>query len=167
MLVISCSTSDRGAAGGNDSMPRTTWGIELAAGSWSGARSFGLRFVLSTGYLLWACPGPCKRRRGTCCRQAILCRAAIHGQYGQLWPEPACFHDSATPSGQNWPMTSADEEPFLTEPEAAEIIRVSPRTLRRWRVAGTGPPVAGFAGRRALYRRSELLAWIRRKREGG
>lgn len=64
-------------------------------------------------------------------------------------------------------MTSADEEPFLTESEAAEAIRVSPRTLRRWRLNGTGPPVAGYAGRRALYRRSELLAWLRRKREDG
>jgi hypothetical protein len=27
--------------------------------------------------------------------------------------------------------------------------------------------VAGYAGRRALYRRSELLAWLRRKCEGG
>ncbi len=64
-------------------------------------------------------------------------------------------------------MTSANDEPFLTEPEAAEVIRVSARTLRRWRIAGTGPPVAGYAGRRALYRRSELLSWLRRKREGG
>jgi len=55
-----------------------------------------------------------------------------------------------------------DEEPFLTEPEAAEMLRVSPRTLRRWRQLGTGPPVAGYAGRRALYRRSDLLAWLRR-----
>ncbi len=64
-------------------------------------------------------------------------------------------------------MTSANDandEPFLTEPEAAEVIRVSARTLRRWRIAGTGPPVAGYAGRRALYRRSELLAWLRRQR---
>ena len=57
-------------------------------------------------------------------------------------------------------------EPFLTEPEAAEVIRVSARTLRRWRVQGTGPPVAGYAGRRALYRRSELLAWLRRHERG-
>ena len=65
-------------------------------------------------------------------------------------------------------MGSANEhEPFLTEQEAAALIRVSPRTLRRWRQHGTGPPVAGYAGRRALYRRSELLAWLRRQREGG
>jgi excisionase family DNA binding protein len=64
-------------------------------------------------------------------------------------------------------MTSADDEPFLTEHEAAEVIRVSARTLRRWRIKGSGPPVAGYAGRRALYRRSDLLAWLRRARERG
>jgi DNA-binding transcriptional MerR regulator len=58
---------------------------------------------------------------------------------------------------------ASDREPLLTEAEAAEVIRVSARTLRRWRVEGTGPPVAGYAGRRALYRRSDLLAWLRRK----
>jgi hypothetical protein len=63
-------------------------------------------------------------------------------------------------------MTSSDE-PFLTEPEAAVLIRVSARTLRRWRVKCTGPPVAGYAGRRALYRRSELLAWLTRERGKG
>jgi hypothetical protein len=77
------------------------------------------------------------------------------------------MQDMATAFGQNRPMTSADEEPFLTEPEAAQVIRVSARTLRRWRVDGTGPPVAGYAGRRALYRRSDLLAWLRRAREPG
>lgn len=62
-------------------------------------------------------------------------------------------------------MTSKDDdEPFLTEAEAAEVIRVSPRTMRRWRTEGIGPPVAGYAGRRALYRRSELLAWLTRER---
>ena len=59
-----------------------------------------------------------------------------------------------------------DDEPFLTEAEAAEVIRVSARTLRRWRVQGTGPPVAGYAGRRALYQRSELLTWLRRSQRG-
>jgi excisionase family DNA binding protein len=59
-----------------------------------------------------------------------------------------------------------NDEPFLTEPEAAKVLRVSARTLRRWRSEGIGPPVAGFAGRRALYRRSELLAWLRRHETG-
>jgi DNA-binding transcriptional MerR regulator len=60
---------------------------------------------------------------------------------------------------------SSEDEPFLTEVEAAEVIRVSARTLRRWRVQGTGPPVAGYAGRRALYRRSELLIWLKRPKK--
>jgi DNA-binding transcriptional MerR regulator len=61
---------------------------------------------------------------------------------------------------------TSDDEPFLTEAEAAQVIRVSARTLRRWRAQDTGPPVAGYAGRRALYRRSELLAWLRRSERG-
>jgi DNA-binding transcriptional MerR regulator len=60
---------------------------------------------------------------------------------------------------------SSEDEPFLTEVEAAEVIRVSARTLRRWRVQGTGPPVVGYAGRRALYRRSELLIWLKRPKK--
>ena len=71
--------------------------------------------------------------------------------------------DSTTTGRQYSGVPSADDEPFLTESEAAEILRVSARTLRRWRAVDSGPPVAGYAGRRALYRRSDLLAWLRRK----
>jgi DNA-binding transcriptional MerR regulator len=74
------------------------------------------------------------------------------------------MRDKVATAGHNRPMTSSDDEPFLTETEAAEVIRVSARTLRRWRAKGTGPPIAGYAGRRALYRRSELLAWLTRER---
>jgi hypothetical protein len=76
--------------------------------------------------------------------------------------------DRAATYGHNRLMGTSDDEPFLTETEAAEVLRISPRTLRRWRQkrsAGKGipaPPVAGYSGRHALYRRSELLAWIRR-----
>ena len=35
----------------------------------------------------------------------------------------------------------------------------------RWRQEGTRASVAGYAGRRALYRRSELLTWIRRPKK--
>jgi predicted DNA-binding transcriptional regulator AlpA len=62
-------------------------------------------------------------------------------------------------SGEN---PRVNDEPLLTEPEAAEVLRVSTSTLKRWRLAGTGPPVAGYVGRSPRYRRSELLAWIRR-----
>ena len=56
-----------------------------------------------------------------------------------------------------------EDEPLMTEAEAAELLRVTVRTLKRWRLEGTeGPPVAGYVGRSPRYRRSELLAWIRR-----
>ena len=58
-----------------------------------------------------------------------------------------------------------NEEPLLTEPEAAEVLRVSTSTLKRWRLAGTGPPVAGYVGRSPRYQKSELLAWIRRSKK--
>lgn len=87
----------------------------------------------------------------------------MSGHPGQARPWLATLRDNVAAAGQNRPMTSTDE-PFLTEPEAAQVIRVSARTLRRWRVKGTGPPVAGYAGRRALYRRSEVLAWLTRQR---
>jgi predicted DNA-binding transcriptional regulator AlpA len=55
-----------------------------------------------------------------------------------------------------------EDEPLLTEPEAAKVLRVSTSTLKRWRLADQGPPVAGYAGRSARYKRSELLKWLRR-----
>jgi hypothetical protein len=60
-----------------------------------------------------------------------------------------------------------EDEPLLTEPEAAEVLRVSARTLKRWRLEEKGPPVAGYASQSPRYRRSELLAWLRRGREKG
>lgn len=47
---------------------------------------------------------------------------------------------------------------FLTQEEAAELLRISPRTLERYRVAGSGPRFVK-AGRRVLYRRGDLEAW--------
>ncbi len=47
---------------------------------------------------------------------------------------------------------------FLTQNEAAELLRLSPRTLERHRVAGTGPKFTKL-GRRVVYRFSELESW--------
>ena len=47
---------------------------------------------------------------------------------------------------------------FLTQAEAAEYLRLSSRTLERFRIAGTGPRFAKF-GRRVTYARSELDDW--------
>lgn len=47
----------------------------------------------------------------------------------------------------------------ITTEEFAEIARTSPATIRYWRHVGTGP--TGFKlGRRVLYDRQEVLAWI-------
>ena len=51
-----------------------------------------------------------------------------------------------------------DTQLFLTQAEAAELLRLSPRTLERHRVAGSGPRFIK-AGRRVLYRRSDLEQW--------
>ncbi len=59
-----------------------------------------------------------------------------------------------------------DSGKLLTEREAAAYLRLSPRTLRRWRTEkpGTGPPVAGYAGRSPRYRQPDLDAWLTRER---
>ncbi len=51
-----------------------------------------------------------------------------------------------------------DATTFLTQNEAAELLRLSPRTLERHRVAGTGPKFTKL-GRRVVYRVSELETW--------
>ena len=51
-----------------------------------------------------------------------------------------------------------DDSPFLNQREAAALLRVSERSLERWRVEGTGPRFC-CAGRRRLYRRSDIEAW--------
>ena len=58
------------------------------------------------------------------------------------------------------PDYSADHHPdLLTIAEAAALLRAPVATLRYWRHLGTGP--ASFRlGRRVLYRRGDLLAWI-------
>ena len=58
---------------------------------------------------------------------------------------------------------SKREHTFLTTGEAANFLRLSPRTLERFRVEGTGPSFtkAGPGLRaRVLYRRSDLEAWL-------
>ena len=47
---------------------------------------------------------------------------------------------------------------YLTQAEAADHLRISPRTLERYRVAGNGPRFVK-AGRRVIYRRGDLEAW--------
>ena len=48
---------------------------------------------------------------------------------------------------------------LLTQREAALALRLSERTLERWRVSGGGPPFAKL-GKRIFYRQSDLDDWI-------
>jgi len=50
---------------------------------------------------------------------------------------------------------------YLTTDEVAELARTTSSTVRYWRYAGTGP--SGFkVGRRVLYARTDVEAWLER-----
>ncbi len=55
---------------------------------------------------------------------------------------------------------------LLTITEAAELLRAPVATLRYWRYLGTGP-TSFRLGRRVLYRRDDLQAWIDARRDHG
>ena len=48
--------------------------------------------------------------------------------------------------------------PFLDTAQAAEFLKISPRTLEKQRVVGGGPRFRKF-GRRVLYALTDLRAW--------
>lgn len=48
---------------------------------------------------------------------------------------------------------------LLTQAEAAELLRLSERTLERYRVSGGGPSYAKL-GKRVLYSETALLEWV-------
>ena len=52
-----------------------------------------------------------------------------------------------------------DEEHLITECEAAELLVLSVKTLRNWRLSGYGPPHLKV-GRLVRYRLSDLKAWV-------
>lgn len=55
--------------------------------------------------------------------------------------------------------TPPHPDDLLTTSEAAAILRVPDGTCRYWRHLGTGPRSARL-GRRVVYRRGDLDAWI-------
>ena len=56
-----------------------------------------------------------------------------------------------------------EQQQFLTERETARLLRVSARTLQRWRLTGDGPPFIAFGGRR-LYGRGDVMSWAEAQR---
>lgn len=63
-----------------------------------------------------------------------------------LRPQPAATQQPVAPSR------------YLTNDEAAEYLRLSPRTLEKQRVIGGGPRFRKF-GRRVMYSVADLDAW--------
>lgn len=54
----------------------------------------------------------------------------------------------------------------LTQRELAAHWRISPRTLERWRINGTGPAWIRLAGR-VIYRATDIIAYERAQTMGG
>ncbi|WP_205741124.1 helix-turn-helix domain-containing protein [Haloactinopolyspora alba] len=52
----------------------------------------------------------------------------------------------------------------MTTNELAEMLRTSPETCRYWRHRGTGPR-SFKVGRRVLYDRADVEAWIKAARD--
>ncbi len=55
-------------------------------------------------------------------------------------------------------ITTAQPQRYLTNDEAADYLRLSPRTLEKQRVIGGGPKFRKF-GRRVMYAVADLDAW--------
>ncbi|ATE65770.1 DNA-binding protein [Rhizorhabdus dicambivorans] len=58
--------------------------------------------------------------------------------------------------------TAAASSPFLSNDEAASFLRLSPRTLEKFRVTGGGPKFRKFR-RRVLYALTDLRDWADRR----
>lgn len=50
-------------------------------------------------------------------------------------------------------------ETYLTQSETAKLTRLSPRTLERMRLTGSGPRYTK-AGRRVIYSRNAIEEWL-------
>lgn len=66
---------------------------------------------------------------------------------------PAPLRPAATVS-----TAAAQPQRYLTNDEAAEYLRLSPRTLEKQRVLGGGPRFRKF-GARVVYAMADLRAW--------
>lgn len=56
-------------------------------------------------------------------------------------------------------MTKPQPTEWMNSVEVAEMVRAPEQTLRYWRWKGTGPK-GTKVGRRVLYRRSDVEAWL-------
>ncbi len=71
---------------------------------------------------------------------------------------PAPVRPYAAHTATQQPAATAQPPRYLTNDEAAEHLRLSPRTLEKQRVIGGGPRFRKF-GRRVMYAVADLAAW--------
>ncbi|MGU5540923.1 helix-turn-helix domain-containing protein [Aeromonas hydrophila] len=72
--------------------------------------------------------------------------------------QPAPLRPAAAHTTQQQPAAAAQPQRYLTNDEAAEYLRLSPRTLEKQRVIGGGPRFRKF-GRRVMYAVADLDTW--------
>ena len=71
---------------------------------------------------------------------------------------PAPLRPYPAPAAPQQPAQTTQPARYLTNNEAAEFLRLSPRTLEKQRVIGGGPRFRKF-GRRVMYAVADLEAW--------
>lgn len=53
----------------------------------------------------------------------------------------------------------AQSSMFLNAKQASQLLGLSPSTLAKWRLSGTGPRYSKL-GRRVVYQRGEIESWM-------
>lgn len=80
------------------------------------------------------------------------------------WPRSRWLPTDEHMHGDGLP--DARPEPvLLTVQEVAELLRVSPGTIRAWIAKGEGPPAMRF-GKQIRYRPERVMKWVE-EQEGG
>jgi predicted DNA-binding transcriptional regulator AlpA len=59
-----------------------------------------------------------------------------------------------------------DDDILMHPPEVAEMLGVTAKTLWRWRQEGQGPGWMRLGPRKVVYRRDELVRWLKASRQG-
>ena len=71
---------------------------------------------------------------------------------------PAPLRQHPVPAATQQPTQTTQSARYLTNNEAADFLRLSPRTLEKQRVIGGGPRFRKF-GRRVMYAIVDLETW--------
>ena len=61
-------------------------------------------------------------------------------------------------------MSKSEDGDFTTTDDLAERLIVPAKTVRHWRLTGTGPPAYKF-GRHVRYKTADVDAWLEQRRD--